>query len=339
VGEDRLQQALADLAQGRGPGVFALVAQDGEPVFSGCVGTADLARPRPIGANDRFRLASITKPYVAALVLGLAAERALRLDDGLDHWLPGLVPDAGAITVEQLLRMRSGLPDYVRTVLGDPPELARLQRYFPPEELVGIALAEPDRRQPDADWRYSNTDYVLLGLIAERATGGTLGDLLRERILDPLGLTATYLADRELGLRPPHVRGYLRRDAESGFEDVTEYSPSEAWASGALVSTPAEVARFLDALLGGRLLPPEQLARMRDAVPAAGDTHYGLGLMRYALADGRVLHGHGGTHYGVQSYAFGDDRGRSVVMYQNCWDRAAGGIPRQNAFLEAAFTH
>ncbi|WP_161791309.1 serine hydrolase domain-containing protein [Streptacidiphilus jiangxiensis] len=334
---DRLQQALAELAQGRGPGVFALVTQDGEPVFSGCVGTADLARPRPIRAEDRFRVASVTKPYVAAVVLLLESEGVLRLDDVVERWLPGLVPDATAITVEHLLRMRSGLPDYVRTVLGDPLEPARLQRYFPPEELVGIALAEPDRWKPAAGWRYCNTDYVLLGLIVERATGRALRDLLQERVCEPLGLTATYLPDRELELRPPHVRGYLRRDAESGFEDVTEYTASEAWASGALVSTAAEVARFLDALLGGRLLPPEQLARMRDATRAAPDLDYGLGLMRYALDDGTVLHGHLGTHYGVLSYAFGDDRGRTVVIHQNCWDEVAGGVPRHSAFLEAAF--
>ena len=333
-----LQSAFEQLAAGRGPGVFALVTDaDGEPVFSAGSGTADLAAPRPITATDRFRIASVTKTMTATIVLQLVTEERLLLADTVEHRLPGLVPDGGTISVEQLLTMRSGLPDYVMAVLGDPPDINRLQRYFPPQELVRTALSLPDRREPGGGWRYSNTDYVLLGLIAEAATGQTLPSLFQQRLFDPLGLTATYLPLTDLHLQEPHTRGYLRQDAESGYVDTTEFTPSESWASGAVISTPVDVTRFLDALLGGRLLPPAALATMRTMRPARGELDYGMGLFSYQLPNGTRLHGHGGSHFGVDCYAFRSDQGRTVVLYQNSWDAVTRGIPPQNPFVHAAF--
>ncbi len=334
---EQLQAALDELAQGRGPGVFALVADGGEVVFTGSAGTADLDRPRAITSDDRFRIASVTKTYLATVVLQLAVEQRLQLSDSLDSWLPGLVPESGAITLEQLLRMRSGLPDYVRTVLGDPPDPARLRRRFAPQELIGTALAQPGRWAPGLGWRYSNTDYILLGLIVEKATGQSLDEVFRQRIFQPLDLDSSYLPGQELHIEGRHTRGYLRQDVESGYVDATEFTPSECWSAGAIISTPPDVARFLDALLGGRVLPAPALAAMRSTRTAHGDLDYGMGLARYRLRDGTVVHGHGGTHFGVDCYAFRSDHGRTVIVYQNSWDRVVGGIPRQNPFLDAAF--
>ncbi|MFC5907915.1 serine hydrolase domain-containing protein [Streptacidiphilus monticola] len=336
-GSDLLQTALDELAHDRGPGVFALVADAGDVVFTGSVGTADLERPRVITAEDRFRIASVTKTYLATVVLQLVAEQQLHLYDGLAALLPGLVPESGAITVELLLRMRSGLPDYVRDVLGDPPEVARLQRYFAPQELISRALSQPDRWAPGKGWRYSNTDYVLLGLIVERVTQQPLGEIFHERIFRSLGLSSTYLPGRELHIEGRHSRGYLRQDLTSGYVDATEFTPSECWAAGAIISTPPEVARFLDALLSGRLLPAHLLAAMRRTQSADADLGYGMGLARYTLRNGTVVYGHGGTHFGVDCYAFRSDHGRTVIIYQNSWDRVTRGIPRQNPFLDAAF--
>ncbi|QMU76072.1 beta-lactamase family protein [Streptacidiphilus sp. PB12-B1b] len=333
----RLQAAFAQLAAGRGPGVFARITQDGEEVFSAAAGTADTAAPRPITADDRFRIASVTKTYLAAVVLQLAAEGRLALTDTVEQWTPGLVPGGDTISVDQLLRMVSGLPDYAWAVLGDPPDIGRLQRTFTPEELVRTSLARPDRREPGRAWRYSNTDYVLLGLITEAATGRTLQEAFQERIFDPLGLGRTYLPTSERHLRGAHTRGYLRLDAESGYADTTEFTPSESWASGAIVSTPPEVARFLDALLGGSLLPAASLAAMRTTQPARSDMEYGMGLFSYRLPGGTVLYGHGGSHFGVDCYAFRSDRGRTAVIYQNSWDRVTRGIPPQNPLVHAAF--
>jgi D-alanyl-D-alanine carboxypeptidase len=127
---ERLHTGLAETYREHGPGLFALVTDHGEPVFEAAAGVADLESGRPIVASDRFRIGSVTKTYVSALVLSLIADGTLAFDDTVERWLPGLVPDGDRITVELLLRMRSGLPDYVGSILGEPPDLANLQRYW-----------------------------------------------------------------------------------------------------------------------------------------------------------------------------------------------------------------
>ncbi len=166
-----LTAALAETGVDHGPGLFGLVTEHGEVVFEGSVGVADLARPRPIAAQDRFRIASVTKTYVAALVMQLIAEGRLSLDDSVQQRLPGLVPDSSEITVELLLRMRSGLPDWVGPVFGDPPDIRVLDRYWAPTELVEIALTADSRVAPGTGYRYCNTDYARLGLMIEKVTG------------------------------------------------------------------------------------------------------------------------------------------------------------------------
>ncbi len=178
----------------------------------------------------------------------------------------------------------------------------------------------------------------MLGLIAERAAGQPVQDLLRARIFAPLGLRATYLPVRDRHLDGPHARGYVRLTATAGYSDCTEFSPSECWTAGAIISTPPELARFLDGLLGGQLLPPAQLAAMRSMRPAGTrGMEYGMGLARCVLPDGTALYGHGGTHYGVDCLAFRSDPGRTVIIYRNSWDRVTGGIGLGNGFLQAAF--
>ena len=142
-----LGRALEAAGTGRGPGLFALVADHGEVVFTGSAGTADLEYPRPIGASDRFRIASATKMFTATIVLRLAAAGGLSLTDAATSWLPApvraLLPLNWPASVGQLLAMRSGLPDYVPAIIGDPPSLAGLHRDYLPADLIGIAVAQP----------------------------------------------------------------------------------------------------------------------------------------------------------------------------------------------------
>ena len=148
TGDGYLRKALADTGRDHGPGLYGLVTERGEVAFEGWVGVADLDNPRPIEARDRFRIGSVTKTYVATLVLQLAADGALSLTDSVQRWLPDAVPQGDAITVETLLRMRSGLPDYAHRLLGNPPDLSALQRYWSPRQLVDVALSEPGRMAP-----------------------------------------------------------------------------------------------------------------------------------------------------------------------------------------------
>jgi D-alanyl-D-alanine carboxypeptidase len=322
--------------------LIALVADAGELVFAGGVGTADLQDPRPLTTSDRFRIASATKMFTATVVLRLAAARQLSLGDRAVSWLPtpvlSLLPPDWPATVWQLLAMRSGLPDYVPAVVGEPPSLAGLHRDYLPGELVSIAVARPGAAQPGETWRYSNTDYILLGLIIEQVTGQTLADQFHNQIFAPLGLTATSLPGYEHGIDGPHGRGYVRFTKAEGYVECTEFSPTESWAAGALISVPAELARFLEALLSGKLLAPPQLAQMRKVQAASqSGREFGLGLCRVRLPDGTPLYGMGGTHPGANCLAFRSDAGRTVVMYQNCWDRVTGGLSTSNPFLIQAF--
>lgn len=170
-----LTEALERTGVHHGPGLFGLVTQNGQTVFQGSVGAADLVRPRPIEASDRFRIASVTKTYVAAVVMQLVAEGVLSFTDSVQQWLPDLVPHSCDITVEVLLRMRSGLPDWIGPVFGDPPDLRALDRYWAPGEPVRMALtAAHDRLAVDTGYRYCNTDYALLGMMIEQATGQSM---------------------------------------------------------------------------------------------------------------------------------------------------------------------
>jgi D-alanyl-D-alanine carboxypeptidase len=180
-----LQDTLARTAETHGPGLVGLITDRGEPVFEGGVGVTDLADGRPPSADDWFRIGSVTKTYVSAVLVQLLREGAFARTDTVEQWLPGLVPGGEELSVELLLRMRSGLPDYAWGILGNPPDVSKVSGYQRPEQLVAVAMAQPDRHHPPGEsFRYCNTDYVLLGLIAEKATGTRVDALIWQRILD-----------------------------------------------------------------------------------------------------------------------------------------------------------
>jgi D-alanyl-D-alanine carboxypeptidase len=338
---DAVRAALDAMVAEHGPGLVAVLSQNGTELYAGAHGSADVATGRAPDVHDRFRIGSITKPYVAAVTLQLAAEGALSLDDTLERFLPGLVPGlipgGGDIGVRNLLRLRSGLPDYTMALVGNPPDPANLLRYWTPQQLVALALAQPERRPPDEAFRYSNTDYVLLGLIIEAATGERLDVQLWRRIFSPLGLRESDLPTVDPYLRGPHATGYLRLPGAAEAE-FTMLSPSESWASGAIVSTPAEVVRFFDALCDGTLLDRHHLAAMLEMQPVDATRGYGYGLHCYTLPDGRQLHGHLGAVPGFTSATLRSTTGRTLVLYRNCLDLTGGELPIDSPLIRAAFT-
>ena len=175
------------------PGVVVHVRRD-RSVVELAAGRADLAEPRRMTTDDRFKVGSITKTFVATAVLQLVAEGRLHLGDTVARWLPGLVPGGDRITVRQLLMHTSGLFDY----LDDPRPFAPylngdFRHFWTPRQLVRIAVSHPPLFAPGTGFSYTNTGYVLLGLIAERADGERLAVQLRRRIFAPLHLTATRL--------------------------------------------------------------------------------------------------------------------------------------------------
>nr|WP_275941464.1 serine hydrolase domain-containing protein [Planosporangium mesophilum] len=306
------------LEAGHGPGLFARVTHHGEEEFAGAAGVADLVERRPITAADRLRIGGITKTFVATVVLQLVDERRIAVEDPVGGWLPEypLHPD---LTLAHLLGMRSGIPCYTRALVGDPPDVRTFLRYHAPEDLVRLALALDGHTAPGSDHRRSNTDYLLLGLVIEWITGQRLDAQVWQRVIAPLGLRDTYFPTVDPALRGRHATGYFR--CGDDYLPCPEVTPSQSWAGGAMVSTPADLARFFDSLLGGELLSPASVAAMCDATRLDPERGYGYGLYRIRFDTGATGYGHHGAVPGYTSLVVRIDNGRTVVLYRNSFDK------------------
>jgi D-alanyl-D-alanine carboxypeptidase len=327
-----LQRAVDALAAAGAPGAVALVRDD-DRIIRVASGYGNLAKRTPLRARDRFRVGSSTKSFVAAAVLQLAGEGKLALDDSVERWLPGLVPNGGQITIRQLLNHTSGLADYapeedetfIRRVL------ANRRKTWQPRELVAIATARQPLFAPGARWSYSNTGWILLGLIVEAASGNPLEAELQERIFAPLRLRATSFGTKAR-IAGRYAHGYSRVGARRRF-DISVLNQSWAWAAGAIVSTTHDLARFYRALLDGRVLRPDLLAEMKTTVPTPSPVQrYGLGLIRTRLPCG-VFWGHGGETLGYQSFADSRADGKRQLMIAVNADQSLLG-PRAQRALE-----
>lgn len=273
--------------------------------------------------NERIRIGSSTKTFTATVVLQLVAEGRVGLDAPIETYLPGLVRgnghDGRRISVRDLLRHTSGLPDHVDALDWDRVDRWRY-RHYSSGELVAMALAQPP---PGAGWHYSTTNYVLAGLIVERVTGRDIGVEITRRIIGPLGLSDTYWPGDSVRIRGTHPCGYALAGGERR-RDVTEFAMSYGGAGGALVSTLADQDRFFAALLGGQLLDPVRLAALTQTVPADPDrlwpgARYGLGIISTPLADcgGALYWGHGGTTPGFRTLGGVTADGRRAQLVVN----------------------
>ncbi|GAA2229078.1 serine hydrolase domain-containing protein [Streptomyces nogalater] len=262
-------------------------------------GKADLGTGRPVNTTDRLRAGSVTKTFTATVVLQLAAEGRLSLDEPVERRLPGLIRAGGydgrRITVRQLLRHTSGLPDYLDAPEWQHPERLRY-RHFEPRELITRALRLPP---PDHTWHYATTNYLVAGLIIRKVTGHSPEAEITRRIIAPLGLRDTYWPGDDTRLQGPHSHSYFT-GADGRRVDGTAWNTTFGGVGGALVSTPADLTRFATALFAGRLLPAPRLAEMRRTVAADPDrlwpgARYGLGLISSPLSCGSTWWGHAGT--------------------------------------------
>jgi D-alanyl-D-alanine carboxypeptidase len=310
-----LQRVARGLVASGAPGAVAVVRTP-KGTHRAAAGRARVRPPDRMKATDRFRIASITKTFVATVVLQLAAERRLRLDDSVERWLPGLLPSGGATTLRQLLGHTSGLFDYDDDEAWVRERIANPARDWSPRELVAIATSHPPVFAPGRAWAYSNTNYVVLGLVVEAVTGRTLERELRERFVKRLRLGATsYPTGTAMSGRVAH--GYV--GAQPGLPippgtllDVTTLLSPSAWGAGQLVANADDVTRFFSALLRGTLVPAAQLAAMKADVRGA---EYGLGLMISYTRCGTAF-GHRGDIPGYRSIVWSTGNGRrtAVVM-------------------------
>ncbi|MFI9554811.1 serine hydrolase domain-containing protein [Nonomuraea endophytica] len=313
-----------DLEAVRDMGVIGAVAEvhDGTRHLSARTGVADRATRRPVPLRPQIRIASATKAFTAAVVLQLTGEGRLRLDDSVSRWLPRL--DA-RITVRHLLQQTSGLSNPAD---ADNPGSASEEGYLrhrldtvPPHQVVERALKQPLMFAPGTGWNYANVNSVIAGMIIERVTGQSWERQVTDRVIVPLGLTSTYAPGPGPYLAGPHLTGY-RQFAEGGrLVDTTVANQSADRAAGDLISTPADLARFFTALVGGKLLRPAQLAEMRKTVPVSPfyqkllpGMRYGLGLIWFPLTCGNGYWTHWGDALGYSTRGGVTPDGRRVVI-------------------------
>ncbi|WSQ40817.1 beta-lactamase family protein [Streptomyces sp. NBC_01224] len=325
---DTVQQGLSALVHTDGlPAGLASVKDREGRTRTYTAGVGDLATGSVVPKDGQVRIGSNTKVFTAVVVLQLVDKGKIRLDATVDTYLPGLVRGKGIdgrrITVRQLLQQTSGLPNYTN-YLGDDV------RYFEPRELLDIALQHKADFAPGTKWEYSNTNYILAGLIVQKVTGRPLAEEMDQRVIKRIGLRHTYFpAPGDVTIREPHPKAYYRDSVGAPLRDVTEMDPSWGWAAGQMISTGSDLNRFFTALLAGRLLPAAQLAQMRTTVPAESTfgpgARYGLGIVSMPLPCGGVYWGHGGSFPGYETRGGATDDGRAanVAVTVQLTDEAA----------------
>ncbi|MFE7601370.1 serine hydrolase domain-containing protein [Streptomyces sp. NPDC057494] len=335
---DTVREGLEALVRGGQPAALASVTDRGGRTRTYTAGVGDLATGAKVPVDGQVRIGSNTKTFTAVVALQLVGEGRIGLDATVDTYLPGLVRGEGIdgrrITVRQLLQHTSGLPEYGGHISDDEIKV----RYYEPRDLVDIALKYPAEFEPGARWSYSNTNYVLAGLIIQKVTGRPLAEEIDRRVVKPLALRHTYFpAPGDRSLREPHPKGYRVTAAGEPLREYTEIDPSAGWAAGQMISTNSDLNRFFTALLGGRLLPPAQLAQMRTTVPVA-DTgaHYGLGLMSRPLSCGGVYWGHGGDIVGYETRGGVTDDGRAANIAVTTVPEAIEDTRRVEAVVDTA---
>jgi D-alanyl-D-alanine carboxypeptidase len=287
------------------------------------------------GPSDHYRIGSITKTMTATIILQLAQEGKLSLDDPISKYRPD-VPNGDNITIAQLLDMRSGLVGYTeipvwqRAVDEDPA------RVWSPDELLALAFSEPASFPPGTAWRYSNTNYILLGLVMEDVTGQSAPELFQQRVFDPLGMDDTVMpalddasipaafahgyqfgtAEKTFGPEPALSAGEQQAAADGELlpADWSEANPSIAWTAGSVISTADDLVVWAKALVEGELLDPEmqtqRLASIQPIDPAHPDgPAYGSGMIR-----GSSYYGHAGQIWGYESQVIRDPETDTTIV-------------------------
>ncbi len=293
------------VTQGKAPAAALLTTEGADTRFT----TTNAA----LTPADHVRAGSITKTFVATVVLQLAAERRLDVSAPVTRYLPALAP-LGDLTLRSLLTHTSGLYDFTATNHGTTP--------LTPAAVAALALAHA-RTAPGGAWAYSNTNYVLLGMIIRQVTGHSYATEVRRRIIAPLRLTGTSFPGTRTAVPRPHGPDAIRLD------------PRAAGAAGEVISTLPDLNRFYRALLRGRLLPPSALSAMLNTRPAHG--HYGMGLFPERLPCGITVWGHNGRIADTYVRTASTRDGSRVMTYRVTRQTLARGPDVERRLLTAEF--
>jgi D-alanyl-D-alanine carboxypeptidase len=322
-----LQRDLSAITATGVPGVLAEVHAGGRQL-RGTSGVANLGSGQPVSSNGFFRIGSNTKAFISVVVLQLVAEHRLSLSDSVERWLPGVVHgngnDGAKITVRELLQHTSGLHNYtddLQAQITSPEAYRELEFHqFSRPGLLNIALAHQPDFTPGAGWNYSNTNYILLGMIIKKVTHHSWENEVTRRIIIPLGLHHTYAPGTSTRLPRPHATGYLIFDKNTRV-DTTAENMSWADSAGALISNASDLTRFWAAIGRGTLLRPAQTQEMRQTVPATGGdsasvpgSRYGLGIFFIPLSCGGGYWSHEGDVPGYNTIGAVSTDGHTTVV-------------------------
>ncbi|TXS21388.1 class A beta-lactamase-related serine hydrolase [Streptomyces sp. ms191] len=292
----RLDKAVEDVRRQAGiPGIAVGLWLPGRGSYVRATGVANTATGEPMTTDGYVRIGSETKTFTVTALLKLVDDRRIKLDDPISAYVDG-VPDGENITLRQLAGMRSGLfpytsdPDFQHDLLSDPT------RSFTPHEVLAYGYKHKNVFAPGAQFQYSNTNLVLLGLVVEKVSGRRLVDFIDKRVLRPAHLRHT-LFPEGAEFPSPHPRGYTDQTLTGAVADATDWNPSWAWAAGAMISDMQDLRRWAKILATGELLSPRtQAERLKTQPTGFPGTSYGLGIFD---ADGWI--GHNGSIPGYET--------------------------------------
>ena len=304
-------------APGGPPGAIATMYRDGKLTVLRA-GRADVKRPGAPKPTDHMRIASVAKAFNGAVALHLVGEGRLGLDDTIGQRLSGMPATWGSVTVRQMLDHTSGLPDYTQSKAFAEQAKKNPRGFVSPQKIIDWVRGEPLEFAPGSDYEYSNTDNIVVGLIVEAVTGQSYAKNLDEIVFNPAGLSQTSFPTRP-ALPKPFIHGYVVQVGEPPTDVTTFLSPSGAWASGAIVSTPRDLNAFIRADLGLSFFSAfQQEEQMRfvpggqSSPPGPGQNSAGLGLFRYTTRCGTV-YGHTGNFPGYVQFAAATADGTRAV--------------------------
>jgi len=307
--KEQALSAAQSLVDGGFPAALTAVRDKDGNTIGAAAGVGNLETGEAPPLDGEIRIGSSTKTFTAVVILQLVQEGKINLDEPVETYLPGLLRgegiDGSKITIRQLLQHTSGLPEYTDQTGHEDP-VANRDNYYSPRDLLDFALKKPADFAPGSQWKYSNTNYVMLSLLAERVTHRPLAEQITKRIIEPLGLAHTYYpGPGEEDIRGTHPHGY-HRSSQGELEDITRKDPSEAGGAGAMISTPSELNKFFQAVLDGTLLSQDSIAEMKKTVdagqPERGVDHYGLGIISTSLSCGGTAWGHAGSIPGYTTF-------------------------------------
>ncbi|MFJ4980025.1 serine hydrolase domain-containing protein [Streptomyces coeruleorubidus] len=317
---ERLDRAVAETREEAGvPGVVVGLWMPGKGSYVRATGVADTVTREPMAVDSHVRIGSETKTFTVTALLELVDEGRIGLDDPIAKYVKG-VPDGHRITLRQLAGMRSGLfpytadADFTHDLLSDP------ERCFSPRKVLTYGFRHPNTFGPGQDFQYSNSNLVLLGLLIEKVTGRKLADVIHKRVLRPAGLHHT-LFPQDDEFPEPHPRGYTDQTLSGEVEDVTNWSPSWAWAAGAMISDLHDLRRWAKVVATGELLSPEtQAQRLRTLPIGHPGTTYGLGIFE---TNGWI--GHNGSIPGYETVTVYLPSQRATLVIMLNTDVLSGG--------------